>query len=101
MTREEMNEHIVGLLLNAFPDETVQLGQRLRRHQVEVLNLAIVRAKYERDETPRSFGDRVLIRNGVGIGERVTIEKSDSRRYDESGSERADMHSDMRRRNES
>jgi hypothetical protein len=50
MNRAEMNEHIVGLLLNALPDETIQIGQRLRRHQVEVLNLAIVRAKYERPE---------------------------------------------------
>lgn len=48
MTRTEYNEHIVSLLLKAFPDETIQDGQRFRKAQVRTLNAAIVAAKYER-----------------------------------------------------
>ena len=50
MTRAEMNEHTVALLLKAFPDETIQNGQRFRKDQVRTLNAAIVAAKYERRE---------------------------------------------------
>lgn len=48
MTRNEINERIVSLLLEAFPDETIQYGQRFRKGQVEKLNGAIMLAKYDR-----------------------------------------------------
>lgn len=39
---------ICNLLREAFPDETIQLGQRLKKNQVEILNRCIVEIK-ERD----------------------------------------------------
>lgn len=39
------NAAIVRALREVFPDETVQLGQRLRRNQVETLNMIVFELK--------------------------------------------------------
>lgn len=46
MNATDINDRVVSLLLEAFPDETIQYGQRLRKRQVEALNTAIIVAKY-------------------------------------------------------
>jgi hypothetical protein len=39
------NADMLRALHEAFPDETIQLRQRLRRHQVETLNMIVSELK--------------------------------------------------------
>lgn len=41
----EKLEAVIGMMLLAFPDETIRDGQRFRKDQVRRLNRAIVDAK--------------------------------------------------------
>lgn len=39
------NQKLLEMLLQAFPDETIQNGQRLRRQQVETINAIVAELK--------------------------------------------------------